>query len=142
LVRPKYPGKEKPIDKEAPKKPGPKPVDFNEEVLAQIEEYASRQWLDKDIAVFLGYSQSHFYALKAIHPSISDAIKRGQKRGIDAAIQTLERCMKKDNVVASMFYLKCKGGWKDNGDDTTGDDGRDKESVSKSVQNALRKLIK
>lgn len=122
-------------------KTGPK-VDFGPEVLAQVEDYASRQWLEKDIAVFLGYNPNYFSELKTLRPEIGEAIKRGQKRGIDEAIKTLERCMKKDNVVASMFYLKCKGGWKDNGDESSGDDGRDKESVSKSVQNALRKLIK
>lgn len=136
MVRPKYPGKEK----EGPKKVGPKPMDFNEEVLAQIEDYASRQWHDKDIAIFLGFNVNYFYELKAKHPEIAERIKKGHRRGIDEAVQTLNRCMKKDNVVASMFYLKCKGGWKDNGDESgTGDSGRDKENVSKTIHQALRR---
>ena len=123
-------------------KTGPKPLVFDKEVLQKIEDYAARQWLERDIAAFLNYSPNYFSELKSKNPEISEAIKRGTQRGIDEAVQTLQRAMKQDNIGAAIFFLKCKAGWRENANNGNGDSARDQESVKQSIRNALRRLSK
>lgn len=51
------------------------------DMLVEIEKYASLGLWEKDIANILGYHENYFYSeLKRLHPSVSVAIKKGRSK--------------------------------------------------------------
>ena len=107
------------------------------EILAEAERLAGLGLMDKDIALCLKISPSTFYAKLNEYPELSEALKRGQAEGIKMYSEQLYEHSKR-NLGATIFYLKCKAGWKEDGTSSgTSGSGRDLESVRKSIRESL-----
>lgn len=134
-TKPKQPGAAK-LKKRAGAKKKFDPKD--QATLRKIEKLAAGQMLEKDIAYCMGIHPTYFADLKALHPELSDAIKKGTAKGLEIATQTMLNAMKKKNLSATMFYLKCKGGWRENG--PADNKGNDQESTQSAIQAALQRV--
>lgn len=93
----------------------PKVIDFNEKAtLDYVRELAARGMYEKDIALCLGYNRTYFSEMKREHPELSDALKQGAARGLERVTGKLLDNIDAGREASTFFYLKCKGGWRDN----------------------------
>lgn len=93
----------------------PKVIDFKQKAtLDYVSELAGRGMYEKDIAECLGYSTSHFRALKGSIPALSAALKEGNARGLERVTGKLMDNIDEHREASIFFYLKCKAGWRDN----------------------------
>jgi len=77
------------------------------EVLEKTESLMAKGLTVDQCAGMLGISQSTFYLYQAEFSEFSEAIKRGQVRGIDAVTNALfENATVDRNVPSIIFYLK------------------------------------
>jgi hypothetical protein len=90
------------------KRLGRPPLELN---LADIENLAGRGLTHAQIADSLGVSARALFNHKARDQEVADAIKRGQAKGVFVVASALMEQVKKGNVTAQIFYLKCRGGW-------------------------------
>lgn len=111
--------------------------------LEEIRDMAGLGLYDKDIAQCLGYNRTYFAELKRLHPELADALKEGASKGTMAMAKVICDAAKSRNVVAAMFYLKCKAGWRDNAtsnaDDDNGESGN-RESVHRRILEDVRRV--
>jgi len=81
------------------------------EVLEKTESLMAKGLTVDQCAGMLGISQSTFYLYQAEFSEFSEAIKRGQVRGIDAVTNALfENATVDRNVPSIIFWLKNRGG--------------------------------
>lgn len=92
----------------AKRPPGRPPLELN---LVDVENLAGRGLTHAQIADSLGISERSLFTHKEHDPAVREAIKRGQSKGVFVVANALMEQVKKGNVTAQIFYLKCRGGW-------------------------------
>ena len=83
------------------------------EMIKKVEKLASRGLTAVEIAHCIGLSKTNLYKKKAINEELEDAINRGRSRGIKQVSNFLFKSAEKGNVAAQIFYLKCRGKWRE-----------------------------
>jgi hypothetical protein len=81
--------------------------------LTEVEGLARRGLTQEQIAYSLGIAPSTLYAKKKAFSEFSEAIKRGQAKGITAVASKIYEDALAGNTVAGIFYLKARGKWRD-----------------------------
>lgn len=103
---------------------GRPPFEITDEVIEKAEWYASRGLTKEQIAGCLGISYETLNEKCKAFPDFSDAIRTGIDKGIAHMANLLIKNAENGNATAQIFYLKAKGGWKENqGIEHTGKDG-------------------
>ena len=89
--------------------------EITDEVLLNVENLMTKGLTKEQAAGMLGVSVSTFMLHQSENSEFSDAIKRGQARGIDAVTNALfeKATIDRDNT-AMIFFLKNRAGWVDN----------------------------
>lgn len=82
--------------------------------LELIEQLASRGLTQEQIAAACNIQDTTLSTKKGQLPRLAEAIRRGQARGIALVSNKLFESAMKGNVVAAVFYLKARAGWRDN----------------------------
>lgn len=117
-------------------------IEITEELCKKAESLAAQGLTMTQIANVLGMGESTLYAKQAEFSEFSEAIKRGQDKGVAVVCNALFESAKGTtitedkviklpgggeevvkiqknipaNVIASIFFLKNRGGWKDSKD--------------------------
>lgn len=122
---------------------GRKKIVIPKEDIDKIEAMAARGLTEEQIFHNLGYKRDVFYLNKKSNPDISDAIKRGQNKGIALVSNIIFDKAIKGNVTAAIFYLKCRAGWKETqvietNDDKNTDKGKYEATRSRFVDDILQ----
>ena len=88
--------------------------EITDEVLLNVENLMTKGLTKEQASGMLGVSLSTFMLHQSENSEFSDAIKRGQSRGIDAVTNALfeKATIDKDNT-AMIFFLKNRAGWVD-----------------------------
>jgi|TARA_R100001198_G_C5111561_1_gene138808 hypothetical protein len=88
--------------------------EITDEVLLNVENLMTKGLTKEQAAGMLGVSVSTFMLHQSENSEFSDAIKRGQSRGIDAVTNALfeKATIDRDNT-AMIFFLKNRAGWVD-----------------------------
>ncbi len=88
--------------------------EITDEVLLNVENLMTKGLTKEQAAGMLGVSVSTFMLHQSENSEFSDAIKRGQARGIDAVTNALfeKATIDRDNT-AMIFFLKNRAGWVD-----------------------------
>ena len=88
--------------------------EITDEVLLNVENLMTKGLTKEQASVMLGVSLSTFMLHQSENSEFSDAIKRGQARGIDAVTNALfeKATIDRDNT-AMIFFLKNRAGWVD-----------------------------
>lgn len=128
-----------PLASEPVKSRGKPPWVPTEEILVKVRELAALGLMDRDIAYRVGIHPHGFSSKKSEYPELAEAIKEGQAEGIERHAAQLEVHGIK-NLGATIFYLKCKGGWKEDGSSKPGDGGESKDSIEGAIQAAMAAL--
>jgi len=81
--------------------------------LKKVAELAANGLTNDQLATALGVSESTFYENQASFTEFADAIKKGRAIGISTISNALFEKAKEGNVVAQIFFLKCKAGWRE-----------------------------
>ena len=81
--------------------------------IAQVEELAARGLTMEQIATSLGVSDTTLYRRKATMKEVSEAIKRGKRRGVVTIANKLFEAAEAGNMAAVIFFLKTQGGWRE-----------------------------
>ena len=97
-------------------KPGRKPIQID---IGQVERLAAQGLTHDQIADALGIHRETLYARKRASSDFSDAIKRGQAKGIAKVTNSLFEQANIGNTAAAIFYLKNRAGWADKIEQTT-----------------------
>lgn len=94
-----------------PKKRGRPFVELTPQQISEVERMAA--YLNKaQIAACLGIGENTFIRLTKENESIDAAYKRGRASHVGkVADALLKNATEKNNVLAQMFFLKCRGGW-------------------------------
>jgi hypothetical protein len=91
---------------------GRKPVEVNDDQMAQVEALAA--YLSQDqIADYLGVSRPTFAAMMERDPEISLRYKRGKAKAISAVAQGLLIKARSGDTACAIFYLKTQAGWRE-----------------------------
>lgn len=83
------------------------------EIIDKAEKLASRGLTMEQIAHSIGMGVSTLYDKKVDAPELLEAIKKGRAKGIATIANCLFENAKSGNVVAQIFYLKCRAKWKE-----------------------------
>jgi hypothetical protein len=67
----------------------------------------------EQIADFLGFGRTTFFALLNRDEDLAERYKRGKARAIGAVAQSLVTKARAGNVTAMIFFLKTQGGWRE-----------------------------
>jgi hypothetical protein len=67
----------------------------------------------EQIADFLGFGRTTFFALLNRDADLAERYKRGKARAIGAVAQSLVTKARAGNVTAMIFFLKTQGGWRE-----------------------------
>lgn len=94
-----------------PAKKGRPYVTLTPQQIKEVERMAA--YLNKaQIAACLGISENTFIRLTKENELIDTAYKRGRASHVGkVADALLKNATEKNNVLAQMFFLKCRGGW-------------------------------
>jgi len=84
--------------------------------LATVRDLASRGFSEKDIARSLGVSQKTFGRMKTDDETIVDALDEGRSIEHQALYGTLYEKAMKGEIVALLFLLKCRHGYRETAD--------------------------
>jgi len=104
--------KSRAIPKEDHKKPGPAPVVFSEEQIAELQTLAAV--LNKEqLADYFGVSHVTLKAIEDRQPDVSFAYKKGKAKAIASIGGNLISKAREGNIPAQIFYLKTQAGWKE-----------------------------
>ena len=92
-------------------KTGRPPLNLKPEEVEQVERLAA--YLNQaQIAAVLGIAEDTFRRIMRENDSVSMAYKRGRASHVGTvAASLLRNATEKNNVLAQMFFLKCRGGW-------------------------------
>jgi hypothetical protein len=83
------------------------------EDLDTIQQLASKGITEEQIAHALGVSPDTLQRNKRTYAVIAARIKKGKAAGVGDIANRLYQAAQRGNIVAMIFYLKCKGGWRD-----------------------------
>ncbi len=104
--------KSRAIPKEDHKKPGPAPVVFSDEQIAELQTLAAV--LNKEqLADYFGVSHVTLKAIEDRQPDVSFAYKKGKAKAIASIAGNLISKASSGNIPAQIFYLKTQAGWKE-----------------------------
>lgn len=106
--------------------------------LAEVERLASIGLTMEQIAHNLGIATSTLYVRKNESPEFSEAIKRGQAKGIEAVANKVFENAMAGNVPSALFYLKARAGWRDTPLPDAESESDAPESVSLNVKDARK----
>ena len=67
----------------------------------------------EQIADYLGFGRTTFFALLNRDEDLAERYKRGKARAIGAVAQSLVTKARAGNVTAMIFFLKTQGGWRE-----------------------------
>lgn len=81
--------------------------------LKLVEQYSAQGMTVKELATALGVSEATIYSRKKESQEFREAVKKGQAMGIAVVTNQLMQLIKKGNLGAICFYLKCKANWKE-----------------------------
>lgn len=81
--------------------------------LSRVEELASQGLTHVQISNALGISDRTLYRRKQDLTGLSDAIKKGQAKGIIHVTNKLREQIDNGNTTATIFFLKTRPGWKE-----------------------------
>ena len=98
-------------------KVGRKPkIQVDDVTLKKVETLAAQGLTEKQIYQSMGVSHDTFYRCKREKPELSDALKRGQSKGIAVVTNALFTKCREGNIAAMIFYLKNRDreNWSDN----------------------------
>jgi uncharacterized protein (DUF2384 family) len=84
--------------------------------LNEVERLASLGLTEEQIGLALGVSDATITRRKNDTDGFVEAIKRGRAAGIAHVTNKLRDLVNNGNVVATIFTLKCKGGWVEQGE--------------------------
>ena len=90
-------------------------VTLNTEQQAQVEALAAFLPVTQ-IADYFGFKKTTFYEILKRQPEVSERYKKGKAQAIAGAANCLLKNVQKGNVLAQMFYLKTRAGWRETGD--------------------------
>lgn len=79
--------------------------------IAKVEMLAAQGLTQEQIADVLGISERTLRRRKQDMSEMSEAIKRGQAKGIAIATNKLMEQVRDGNLGAICFFLKCRGAW-------------------------------
>lgn len=82
-------------------------------LLEEIEDMASCGMFEKDIALCLGITAKCLTENKSLKSELSEAIKRGNAKGLRRTTNKLRECVEDREIAAIIYYLKCKGQWRE-----------------------------
>lgn len=91
------------------------------ERIEQVESYASLGLTKLQIADCLGISYDTLNEKCKEYSEFSEALKRGESKGIAMVANELVKNAKVGNVTAQIFFLKCRAGWKEAKEDLSSD---------------------
>jgi len=125
--------------KKAGEKVGRKPVKIDPEKVARL----AAQGLNKaQVAAVIGLGESQWYVREKQNPEIAEAYKRGGAKGVLAISNALFEQARSGNTTAQIFFLKCRGGWRENTrlEITGADGGPIKNETTDAKDRVLAKL--
>lgn len=93
-------------------KTGRKPIELNQEQMAQVEALASVLSIEQ-IADYFGISKTTFYAIMDRDEKVLERYKKGKAKAIGSVAQGLLRQAQEGNLTAIIFYLKTQAGWRE-----------------------------
>lgn len=84
-----------------------------EAALKKLQKQAATGIRMDDIAALHGMGRSTFFALMKKNPQIREHIDRGRAKALHDIAESLTQKALKGDLGAQIFYLKTKGGWKE-----------------------------
>lgn len=81
--------------------------------LKKVAELASKGLTNDQLSTALNIGTTTFYENQSDFTEFADTIKRGRANGIATISNALFEKAKEGNVVAQIFFLKCKAGWRE-----------------------------
>ncbi len=81
--------------------------------LERIEHLANCGLTIEQIANNIGVSRSTMFEKMRQNPELTDCIKKGATSSLEKVGNKLFESALKGNVTAMIFFLKCRGGWKE-----------------------------
>ena len=115
---------------ESKRGPGQPPWIPTKEIIEQVESYAALGLTKEQIADCLGISYQTLNEKTKEYADFSEAIKRGQSKGIARMANLLTKSADGGSVPAQIFYLKARAKWSD----------LQTEEVEKAVKNELQEI--
>ncbi len=82
--------------------------------LQQVENLAARGLNESQVAQALGIAQDTLIRRKKKYCEFSEALKRGQAKGIAKIANALFEQGMNGQTAAAIFYMKNRAGWRDN----------------------------
>lgn len=107
---------------------------------AEVETLAAVLTADQ-IADFLGFGRTTFFALLNRDEDLSERYKRGKARAIGAVAQSLVTKARAGNVSAMIFFLKTQAGWRETVEVTSPREEETTLDLSELSDGALRELL-
>lgn len=87
--------------------------EVNEDILKKAESLAANGLTKEQIADCLGICYMTLNRQEKANSEFSDAIKRGQSKGIGMMANNLVKLAKGGNAAANIFWLKARAKWKE-----------------------------
>jgi hypothetical protein len=87
-------------------------ITLNDAQRAEVETLAAVLNAEQ-IADFLGFGRTTFFALLNRDADLAERYKRGKARAIGAVAQSLVTKARAGNVTAMIFFLKTQAGWRE-----------------------------
>ena len=81
--------------------------------LEKVEELASLGLSEQQIADSLGISRSTLSRRKNDNETFDTALRKGKAKGLVKVSNALMQQVEKGSLRAIIFYLKCRGGWRE-----------------------------
>lgn len=81
--------------------------------LEKVEELASLGLSEQQIADSLGISRSTLSRRKNDNETFDTALRKGKAKAVVKASSALMTQIEKGSLRAIIFYLKCRGGWRE-----------------------------
>lgn len=88
-------------------------LEINEKLLNEAKLLASRGLTNEEIAYNLDIGRSTLYENMMKHPDLADAIRKGKASGVAQIANKLYQKASGGDTTCMIFYLKCRGGWRD-----------------------------
>ena len=94
---------------------GRKPIpefDYTDKILEEISVLAGRL-TDDQICSYYGIKKDAWYKSKRTNEKLDAAVMAGRSKTINFVASKLLEAIKKGNIPATIFFLKCKAGWRE-----------------------------
>ena len=112
-------------------------IEITEELCLTAESLAAQGMTMDQIALSMGMGSTTLYDKKAKYEEFSEAIKRGQAKGIATITNSLFNKAKNGDNISSIFYLKNRAGWADK-TEVTGKDGAPLAIIERHIVGAAK----